>query len=82
MNLDEDIVRAMEKMAEIDALYEKLPKLDCGSCGSPSCRALAEDIVRGYAQENDCIFILKEKIKDLARKMVQLDDSIEQNHKF
>ena len=81
MNLDEDIVRAMEKMAEIDVLYEKLPKLDCGSCGSPSCRALAEDIVRGYAQENDCIFILKEKIKDLARKMVQLDDSIEQENK-
>ena len=79
MNLDDDIGRAMEKMAEIEDLYEKLPKLDCGSCGSPSCRALAEDIVRGYAQENDCIFILKEKIKDLAREMVQLDDSIGRN---
>ena len=77
MNLDKDIERAMEKMAEIDEIYERLPKLDCGSCGSPSCRALAEDIVRGYAQENDCIFILKERIKDLAREMVELDDSIE-----
>lgn len=65
MNLDDDIIKAMEKMEEIDRIYELLPKLDCGSCGSPSCRALAEDIVRGYASENDCIFILKEKIKDL-----------------
>ena len=65
MNLDDDIIKAMEKMEEIDRIYELLPKLDCGSCGSPSCRALAEDIVHGYASENDCIFILKEKIKDL-----------------
>ena len=25
--------------------------LDCGACGAPSCRALAEDIVRGDAKE-------------------------------
>ena len=67
MNLDSDIGRAMEKMAEIEEIFERLPKLDCGSCGSPSCRALAEDIVRGYANEKDCIFILREKLKDLAK---------------
>ena len=52
-------------MNEIENIYERLPKLDCGSCGSPSCRCLAEDIVRGYAKETDCIFVLKEKLKDL-----------------
>ena len=66
LNLDSNIIRAMEKMNEIDNIYERLPKLDCGSCGSPSCRSLAEDIVRGYAKETDCIFVLKEKIKGLA----------------
>lgn len=66
LNLDSNIIRAMEKMNEIDTIYERLPKLDCGSCGSPSCRSLAEDIVRGYAKETDCIFVLKEKIKGLA----------------
>lgn len=81
MNLDDNIERAMEKMTEIERIYQKLPQLDCGSCGSPSCHALAEDIVRGYAQENDCIFILKEKIKDLAREMVELDDSIGKKQK-
>ena len=38
----------------IEKLLEKLPGLDCGACGSPTCRALAEDIVRGKAEEIDC----------------------------
>ena len=37
-------------------IEDELPGLDCGICGAPSCRALADDIVRGYAEENDCIF--------------------------
>ena len=64
---------AMEKMNKIEELYEQLPKLDCGSCGSPSCRALAEDIVRGYAKETDCIFKLREKVNSLAREMLELE---------
>ncbi len=65
MNLDSDINSAMRKMNRIEELYESFPKLDCGSCGSPSCRALAEDIVRGYAKETDCIFKLREKFIEL-----------------
>lgn len=65
LNLDSNIIRAMEKMNEIESIYERLPKLDCGSCGSPSCHSLAEDIVRGYAKETDCIFVLKEKLRNL-----------------
>ncbi len=68
MNLDDDINEAMRKMNLIEELYESFPKLDCGSCGSPSCRALAEDIVRGYAKETDCIFKLKEKFSELTKE--------------
>ncbi len=68
MNLDPDINEAMRKMNLIDELYEQMPKLDCGSCGSPSCRALAEDIVRGYAKETDCIF----KLRDLAEEALKM----------
>lgn len=74
MNLDPDINEAMRKMNLIDELYEQLPKLDCGSCGSPSCRALAEDIVRGYAKETDCIFKLREKVSAMARDMLEIED--------
>ena len=80
MNLDPDINVAMQKMARIEEIYEGLPKLDCGSCGSPTCRALAEDIVRGYAKETDCIFKLREKVSFLAHGMLELQsDKTEEN---
>lgn len=65
MKLNENLQTAMKMTLEIEALEEKLPGLDCGSCGSPSCRALAEDIVRGYASETDCIFSLREQLVKL-----------------
>ncbi|MBR0319573.1 MAG: ferredoxin, partial [Clostridia bacterium] len=52
-----------------------LPGLDCGSCGSPTCRALAMDIVNGYAHEMNCIFKLNERISTLAGEMVALGAS-------
>ena len=42
-----------------EKIYQQLGGLDCGSCGSPSCRALAEDIVKGKAKKEDCIIVLK-----------------------
>ncbi|MDK2835746.1 MAG: hypothetical protein PWP21_523 [Thermosediminibacterales bacterium] len=72
MKLDEDIAKAIEKMELLEKTLERLPGLDCGSCGSPNCRALAEDIVRGIASENDCVFVLREKVKELAEEMLEL----------
>lgn len=74
-SLDNDFAVAMEKMQQLDEIYERLPKLDCGSCGAPTCKALAEDIVRGYANENDCIFKMRERIYVLAQKLLDLTDS-------
>lgn len=63
--LDPNRLRAMEKMAQIQALEQQLPGLRCGSCGAPSCRALAEDIVLGRATEDDCIFKVREKMQHM-----------------
>ncbi len=63
--LDKDISKAMEMMSRMEEIYEGLPHLDCGSCGAPTCRALAEDIVRGKAKETDCIFKLRAKIQNV-----------------
>ena len=63
MTLDTDVSKALVKMERLDQLTHKLPGLDCGACGSPSCRALAEDIIRGIALEADCVMKLKERIK-------------------
>jgi hypothetical protein len=61
LELSDDVSVAMEMMEKIDELSEGLPGLDCGSCGAPSCHALAEDIVRKRARRNDCIFILRQQ---------------------
>jgi len=76
LKLDEDITAAIQKMETIERIYNDLPGLDCGSCGSPSCRTLAEDIVRGNASEMDCVFKLREKVKELAEEMIELSNKI------
>ncbi len=56
----------MEKMRAIQKLEEQLPGLRCGSCGAPSCRAFAEDVVMGRASEEDCIFKVRERMQHMA----------------
>jgi Na+-translocating ferredoxin:NAD+ oxidoreductase RNF subunit RnfB len=36
---------------------EKLPGYDCGACGYPSCRVMAEEIVAGNSTLADCRII-------------------------
>ena len=72
MKLDDDIVEAMRKIEQMEEIMSRLPGYDCGSCGSPTCRTFAEDIVRGYCNEMDCIHILKERLKVMAQQMVEL----------
>lgn len=62
MELDADLGKAMEKMMRMQEIEASLPGLDCGSCGAPTCRALAEDVVRGFASEDDCIYRMREKL--------------------
>ena len=75
MKLDDDIVAAMRKLDRINDILLRLPGYDCGSCGSPTCRTFAEDIVRGQCTEMDCIQILKDRIKDMAEEMLTLAQS-------
>lgn len=62
--LDDNFAEAMKKMTRINQLTASFPGLDCGSCGSPTCACLAEDVVRGTATEMDCIFRLRQKMKE------------------
>ena len=64
--LDSNRRRAMEKMRAIQKLEEQLPGLRCGSCGAPSCRAFAEDVVMGRASVDDCIFKVRERMQHMA----------------
>ena len=73
MKLSENIAESLAMYEKIDALYEKLPKLDCGACGAPTCHAFAEDVVRGHAEENNCIFQLRDHIHNLVRSVSSLE---------
>ena len=72
MKLSDDVVEAMRMMDKLEAINKTLPGLDCGSCGSPTCRTLAEDIVKGSAVEMDCIFKMRDKVRQMAQEMVDL----------
>ncbi len=71
--LGSDRKESITKMAQVEELCKKFPGLDCGSCGAPTCKALAEDIVRGEAREHDCIHILRQYIHRLSGEMSKLD---------
>jgi hypothetical protein len=73
LNLDDNILIALQKYEQMKQIAATLPGLDCGACGAPDCEALAEDIVRGEATETDCIFKLKERIRQVAAQMGELE---------
>ena len=52
--LGDTIAESMRMMADIQKIRETLPCIDCGSCGAPTCRAFAEDVVKGKADINGC----------------------------
>lgn len=52
--LSNNIVQSMRMMADIQSLRDSLPGIDCGACGAPSCRAFAEDVIRGKADAGGC----------------------------
>lgn len=72
-SLDASYEKVVSMTAQMDELADNLPGLDCGSCGSPSCRSLAEDIVRGHERETDCVYRLRDRIQDLTEKMLKLE---------
>ena len=67
------IKESIAAMAKIEQLCAKFPGLDCGSCGAPTCHALAEDIVSGRAHERDCVYLLRGYIHRLSEQFNMID---------
>ena len=66
-------LEAMKKMQAIEKILPTLPGLDCGSCGAPTCRAFAQDLVEGTVQKDDCIVRLRESVA--AQKSAEITES-------
>ncbi len=45
--MDDNILEAMRKTLKVKDIASRLPGINCGSCGAPTCMAFAEDVVRG-----------------------------------
>ena len=52
--LSENFAVSLRMMADIQKLRDVLPGIDCGACGAPTCRAFAEDVIRGNVKRNSC----------------------------
>ena len=65
-SLGATMMESLARLNQVERLVRKLPGLDCGSCGAPTCKALAEDIVRGEAREEDCVYQLKDSLHKLS----------------
>ena len=61
--LGRDIVAAITKMQERDGIAARLPGIDCGACGAPTCTAFAEDVVGGEAAQADCVFVRQNQLE-------------------
>lgn len=75
-NLGNTMMESFARLGQAERLCKKLPGLDCGSCGAPTCKALAEDIVRGEAVESDCVYYLRENLHKLSEEVSILADDI------
>lgn len=71
-SLSPDMREAMRKLQEIESLTAELPGIDCGSCGCPTCRAFAEDVVDGLMLRMDCLFDLRQRVQSLAQEIFAL----------
>lgn len=68
--LGDNIFESMENMQKVEDLLKILPGLDCGSCGAPTCKALAEDIIKGNgsARMDNCIYLMREELRSMKGK--------------
>lgn len=77
LTLSSDLKQAMQMMADIDRIVEKFPGLDCGACGAPTCRAFAEDVVRGISKDTECIFVYRKQMRKVTDILAKLENGEE-----
>lgn len=75
-SLGDTMLESFKRLNQVERLVKKFPGLDCGSCGAPTCKALAEDIVRGQASEQDCVYYLRENLHKLSEEVSILADDL------
>lgn len=81
-NLGNTLIESFSRFNQVERICKKLPGLDCGSCGAPTCKALAEDIVRGEAEERDCIYHLRENLQKMSEEVSIMTECLSDRENF
>ena len=68
LTLSDDMSKALSLMAKMEEVCATLPGLDCGSCGSPTCKAFAGDVVTGEIDYENCIVKMREIVHSYYHK--------------
>ena len=63
-----DREESMRMLLRMEEIIKTLPQIDCGSCGAPTCRAFANDVVRGRSDISECVVFMREELKKLHEK--------------
>lgn len=69
-----DLRERVKRIKQTEELIASLPGLNCGLCGAPSCKTLAEDIATGHATKDLCIFYSKKRLSDLRSIYLKPDE--------
>lgn len=73
-SLGSNRAESIRMMTEMEEICKKLPGIDCGSCGAPTCRAFASDVVSGSAKLEECIEFMRKELKQLQTEKEKPDD--------
>ena len=66
--LSENFAESLRMMSDIQKLRNVLPGIDCGACGAPTCRAFAEDVVRGNVKRDGCPVEKSKRLDEKSKK--------------
>ncbi|RKY89839.1 ferredoxin [candidate division KSB1 bacterium] len=61
MPLSKDPSEAIRILKRREEVLKELPGKDCGACGAPDCRTFAEDVAKGIALIDECVFRIIQK---------------------
>ena len=66
--LSENFAESLRMMSDIQKIRDVLPGIDCGACGAPTCRAFAEDVVRGNVNRDACPVEKSKRLDEQSKK--------------
>jgi hypothetical protein len=66
---DTDLETSIKRMKEKERVYSKLPQVDCGCCGAPTCMAFADMLIKEKKKLEDCPPLAEEGFAESAESL-------------